>query len=135
MDDFTYSGNPTSNPRDAVRYMIGDVTKDDAMISDSEIDFELFQEPQIFVAAANCCDVIAIKLARKTNRQSKTMDLSRGQTGGLHELWIQRAAAIRARVASHVGPIFASDQITLDILGECYPHIFTVGMDDNNFIP
>lgn len=135
MEDFTYSGNPNSNKRDAVRYLVGDTNKDDALLSDSEIDYELANEGQPFIAAANCCIVISIKLSRQINRTPKTLDLSRGQHAGLHELWIARADALRARAASHIGPIFASDCIAQEVASDMYPHIFDIGMHDNKFIP
>lgn len=135
MDDFSYGGDPNANKKDAIRYMIGDTSADDALISDSEIAFELSNEGQIFSAAANCCDVIAVKIARRVNRTTKTMDINRGGTTGLHELWIQRADALRYRASSHVGPVFASDDIAGLVADGCYTHLFDIGMDNNNFIP
>lgn len=135
MDDFSYGGDPTANKKDAIRYMLGDTDADGALISDSEIAFELANEGQIFSAAANCCDVIAIKFARVINRTSKTTNLNQGSGRGLHELWIQRADALRYRASSHVGPVFASDFIAGEVASGCYTHLFDIGMDDNKYIP
>lgn len=61
---FTYSGDPASSSRDAVRFLIGDTDSTDAQLQDTEIAYLLTQDPTPAKAAANAARAIAAKYGR-----------------------------------------------------------------------
>lgn len=67
---FSYGGDPDGDPKDEVRFMVGDTTATTAMTTDEEIEYVLTQYPKDgvkppWLAAAHVCDAIAGRLARK----------------------------------------------------------------------
>lgn len=65
---WSYSGDPSSSTRDAVRFEIGDTDQNDQLLQDGEIDYAIQQESNLFGAAARCCEAIARKFAREADR-------------------------------------------------------------------
>ena len=64
---FTYSGDPAGSNRNAVRFLIGDTDTANAqnqLLADAEIDWVLTKRTDIYMAAADCCEAIAAKLAK-----------------------------------------------------------------------
>ena len=49
---FTYSGDPSTNKRDQVRFLIGDTIKSRVLFDDREIDWQLTQTPNERMAGA-----------------------------------------------------------------------------------
>ena len=45
---WTYSGNPSSTERDAVRFLVGDTDTNDQLLSNEEIDY-LVTQPMVSV--------------------------------------------------------------------------------------
>lgn len=66
---FTYSGDPASSTRDAVRFYSQDVDYNDALLSDEELNFivsnwaHVTDHPMFLAAVA--CETIAAKFARE----------------------------------------------------------------------
>lgn len=60
---FTYTGDPSKNPRDAVRWFVGDTNERRPLVDDREIDFELALNPNTQIAASNVAIALAGKLA------------------------------------------------------------------------
>jgi len=60
---WTYSGDPSSNDRDTVRFLVGDTDTTNQIVSDEEIAWALAQE-SVYSAAATVCDAISAKYAR-----------------------------------------------------------------------
>ena len=55
-----YTGQPLTDPRDAVRHTIGDTDNDDLLLTDAEIDYHLNEnEGVVLAAAADCAEAIA----------------------------------------------------------------------------
>lgn len=55
-----YTGQPLTDPRDAVRHTIGDTDNDDLLLTDAEIDYHLNEnEGVVLAAAAECAEAIA----------------------------------------------------------------------------
>lgn len=66
---FTYSGNPLTSTRDAVRFYVQDVDVLDPLITDEEIDFIIAEwahvtDQAVFLSSV-VCDAIASKFARE----------------------------------------------------------------------
>jgi hypothetical protein len=66
---WTYSGDPSSSPKDAVRFEIPDTEEASPLLQDEEIEYALTQEGEsVLAAAAHCCE----QLARKLSLQADT---------------------------------------------------------------
>jgi hypothetical protein len=61
---WSYSGNPDDSPKDAVRFYCGDTDRRDQLVQNEEILFLLSKQPNVVIAAADACDVIATGFAR-----------------------------------------------------------------------
>lgn len=61
---WTYSGDPSSSPKDEVRFLIGDTIQADPLLQDEEINSVLAYEPNPLLAAVICANTIAAKFAR-----------------------------------------------------------------------
>jgi hypothetical protein len=54
-DDSTYSGDPTESNIDWIRDKIGDVDDATYILTDAEIESEIADQSNLYIAAANCC--------------------------------------------------------------------------------
>lgn len=61
---FTYSGNPASSSRDAVRFALGDTNSNEPIFTDSEIDWLLVEQGSINEAALAGAQAAVAKYAR-----------------------------------------------------------------------
>ena len=61
---WSYSHNPASSDRDAVRFYVGDINKDDKLLDDNEIDFVLAQEGTALQAAITCLQNLIVLYSR-----------------------------------------------------------------------
>lgn len=122
---FSYSGDPQSEPKDAVRFLVGDTDESDPLLSDEEINFLVAEEPNRYAAAAAACRSIAAKLAREYERmESETLKA----TDRTPERYRQLAMDLDKRaVTSSSVSIVAADGIT-----EVEP-FFTRGMFRNDW--
>lgn len=75
---WTYSGDPDTNIKQ-VRLLIGDTNSQDQLVTDKELLFIFDLTSDIFLAAADACDVIIAKLARDVTRSDIGMSASRDQ--------------------------------------------------------
>lgn len=62
---WTYSGDPSKSPLDAVRFLIGDTDENDPLLNDAEIQYTLYHG--VVSAAIQCCDIIAAKFLREVD--------------------------------------------------------------------
>ena len=90
---WTYTGNPASSAKDAIRFLVGDTDTTDQLLSDEEIAWvntEASGTPTgttaIYDAAAQCALTIATKLGREADKSIGDLSVSLSQ----------RAAAFRA---------------------------------------
>lgn len=71
---WTYSANPSSSPKDTVRYLIGDTNIDNQIVQDEEIYFNLSEvnnEP--YRAASNTCYNLAAYFTGAAQSESKSV--------------------------------------------------------------
>lgn len=73
---WTYSGNPSSTDRDAVRFLVADTVSTDPLITDEEIAYllDLYTEPPH--AAVGAARAIAAKFSRESDQARGIGDLS-----------------------------------------------------------
>jgi hypothetical protein len=65
---WTYTGDPASSNRDAVRFAIGDTDAGDQQVQDAEIDYLLGLYPNPLIAGAHACRRLAAKYARQVSK-------------------------------------------------------------------
>lgn len=65
---WTYSGDPASSTRDAVRFLIGDTDTNDQLISNEEINYFVTEFNNARRSASEAARAIAAKYARLMNR-------------------------------------------------------------------
>lgn len=73
---FTYD---LSTSTGVIRSKIGDTDTETAYLTDEEIAERLVLFPDVNLCAAECCELIIARLARKTDRQAPSFGASRSQ--------------------------------------------------------
>jgi hypothetical protein len=83
---WTYSGDPSANARDAIRFLVGDTDTTDQLITDEEIAWVNTEASgtstattALYDAAYRCCITIASKLARQADKQIGDLRVSMSQ--------------------------------------------------------
>ena len=90
---FSYSGNPASSNKDAVRFLIKDTTSASAQATDEEINWVVSQEANIYMAAALIMETIARRVDGLTSKKTGDLTLTWGNTSNM----LQQASNLRAR--------------------------------------
>lgn len=68
---WTYSGDPSSSMRDAIRFLVGDTDTDDQLLNDAEIAFCISQaDSALYQAAHDSAYAIASKFSRMATSKS-----------------------------------------------------------------
>lgn len=76
---FTYTNNPATVNRDAVRMLLNDTSSSDVLLQDEEITFLLNAKPNVWLAASAGAAAIASRFARDGgDRQVGDLRISRG---------------------------------------------------------
>lgn len=75
------------SPKDQVRFLVGDVSADEPLVQDEEIDFALSQHKNVYMAAAMICDSVAAMFSRLVD----------SRTGDVEDKFSQRAKAFAER--------------------------------------
>lgn len=66
---WTYSGDPGSSPKDAVRFAIGDTISSDPLLQDEEINYMLSKNSSIDDAAYYACVGVVAKFSRLADKE------------------------------------------------------------------
>ncbi len=94
---FTYNGDPSRSPLDAVRFYIGDTNSKDVQLQDGEIEFVLAQfNNSATNAAVRCCEAIIAKLSSLTDEKVGQVDIKFSQRVDHYQKML---ANLRTRVA------------------------------------
>lgn len=117
---WTYTGNPTASPLDAVRLLIGDTVEAEPLLSDEEVLYFLTQAGSVEGAAIRACEALASRFAREADIRVGELSVSLAQRAVAFE---RRAALIRQLIATGWlvfpeakirEPLFSIDQFTLN---------------------
>lgn len=74
---FSYTGDPSSSNKDALRFLIQDTNASDVLMQDAELNFILTEVGNsIYQAAHDACYVIGSSFARKADTSKSVGDLS-----------------------------------------------------------
>lgn len=131
---YTYTFDPSTSNKDAVRFLCQDtdMTTGTVRLCDEEINFTLRFQSNIWLAAADCADVIAAYWARVQNTFVGPLRVMHGQQA---QFFQQLAAELRRQASRKSGaqPVFypVGNPNYVDAKGNVGPqHLFTVGIDD-----
>lgn len=130
---WTYSGNPSSTNRDAVRFLVGDTDNTDQLVTDEEIAYMLAEEGSASMAAARVCRSLASKFARYMDQSVGDLNVSYSQR---YRQYTELANRLESDGSSRVGVPYAGgisqankDAITSDT-DRVQPAI-KIGVHDN----
>ena len=76
---WSYSGNPASSDKDAVRFIIGDTDSNDQLVSDEEIAYAVSVRGSVFLGAAMVAKSIASRYARNVDKAVGDLKISLSQ--------------------------------------------------------
>jgi hypothetical protein len=100
---FTFTNNPASSNRDAVRIMLHDTSSGSAKLSDETIDWLLSAEPNLYLAAAAGAETIASEAAREPSSKSVgDLSISYAETAVRYSTL---AKSLRMRGIRRVSPV------------------------------
>lgn len=127
-----YSGNPADSDKDKVRFLVGDTDTNDRLVEDEEINWALSEYPSVYVAAAEICEAIAAKFARKVDQSVGDLRISFSKQS---DQYSKKAAQLRRKssilnVKPYAGGISVSDKETVRENSDRVDPSFTRGMDD-----
>ena len=129
---FTYGGDPANSTLETVRFICGDTISKDPLLNDAEIDFIISREGNVDLAAANACERIAAKEARKITRSN--LGLSKSLTEKMNH-FLELADKLRESVNNGALEVFAggltrSGKETLASDDDAIQPDRALGMDD-----
>lgn len=122
---WTYSGDPASSARDAIRFLIGDTDTTDQLLSDEEIAWINLEQAgsststsDLYYSAHYACHAIGAKLARQADKQIGDLSVKLSQKAAQYRLLANDLMAHANRQNApipYAGGISVSDkQIDLD---------------------
>lgn len=77
---WSYSGDPSTSPKDEVRFLLGDTSEDDPLLQDAEIAYLLDEHGGSPLAAAIAgCEGVVAKLSREADMSSGATSISASQ--------------------------------------------------------
>lgn len=132
---YTYSFDPNSSLKDTVRFLCQDtdMTTGIVRLADEEINWTLSQQSNVFLAAAECCQVIAAYWAKIQNTRIGPLNIQRGQAVPFYQALAQSLMQTASRWAGASVVFYPQNQNGYQDTncGNGGPqHIFKVGMDD-----
>lgn len=133
---WTYTQNPASSTKDAVRFLVGQTsTSDPVLVQDAEIDWAILQAGNAWSAAILVGEAMVQQYAGKDAQSLTVGNLS--ETYGDRSARLQqtlanlkRQAALRG-VRPDAGGITLVSRLARDADTSLTPLVFAVGMDDN----
>jgi hypothetical protein len=119
---FTYSGDPSTSTKDAVRFEIQDINENAPLLSDAEISYALTVEGvnspensnqyEVLEAGAHCMEALSRRFASIADRASGTLKITSTKRA---QVYTERAEALRLRAqelhAPYAGGISRPEKI------------------------
>jgi hypothetical protein len=139
---WTYSGDPASSARDAIRFLVGDTDTNDQLLSDEEIAWvntEATGSPtstdSLYEAAVRCCITIAAKLAREADKQIGDLSVKLSQRAGAYRTQADELRTLAQREGSvpvpYAGGITISDKDIDEENSDLFRGWFSSGQFEN----
>lgn len=134
---WSYSDDPSTSPKDYVRFLIGDTDASDPLLSNEEITtFLKTYNNGVLLSAVRCCETIAAKLSRRVSEAVGQVKMEFQQAAKAYR---DMARDLRARmsieeITPYAGGISQADKKTQDYNSDRVKPDFTKQMMDNNQI-
>lgn len=123
-----------TDPLMQVRRLIGDVLTGDEQLQDEEINWEISQFSNIYLAAAQCCRNIAAQFSRKVDTvegELRTMYSAQARNYAARGVEYQQFGMSRGGAVPYAGGISIADKINQTNNADRVPPQFNLGMDDD----
>lgn len=132
---WTYSGDPATSSRDAVRFLIQDTNESAPLVSDEEIAWELSQHNNnLYRAAAVLANTVAATFAQAVQTKSVgSLSITYAARSEAYTSLARRLAArVRSKsvIAPYAGGISISDKQTREADTDWNRPDFEIGMSD-----
>lgn len=108
---WTYTDSPSTVPRDAVRWLVGDTNTADQQVTDAEVDFALDSSSSSGQAAAMVARALAAKYARQADKSVGDLSISASQRSKAYR---DLADALESGAAVAAVPIPLAGGISID---------------------
>ena len=132
---FTYSNDPASSTRDAIRFYCQDTNVDDPLLQDEEIDFLSAQWAHVtdhpMYLAAVACEAIAARFAREISYSADGISVGASE---LQNKYNQLATDLREQHKASVigdGPDISGILVGAELDDTIKPLVWGKGMHDN----
>jgi len=131
---WTYTGDPSANNRDEVRFLIGDTDNADKIVQDEEIAYAIANEANNRLAAIRIVRTLAGKYARKVDKTVGDLKISYSQ---IYKHYVDLATFLEESDANlyapiaYAGGISVSDKDSVRDNSDRADPMFTKGMNDN----
>jgi hypothetical protein len=131
---FSYSGNPASSDRDAIRFLVGDTDTTEPLIWDEEIDFLIttwLNKNSVYWTASTVAEAIAARFAREITTSADGESLGASE---LQQKYLDLASRLRVLHQTlltggnvDAGGVNAGEQVDPSVV----PLAFGTGMHDS----
>lgn len=125
----------STQAKDAVRLLIGDVVASDQQMQDEEIVFFVSSRGTLYGAAAECCRALAAKFGRSVDQtagSTKNMYSQMSKAYTAAAIYFESKSAMAGGGMPYSGGISLSDKQTQQLNEDRVVPIFTKGMMDND---
>lgn len=130
----TYSGNPLTDQKDAVRFLVHDTDMASPRLQDEEILWALTEHSNLYLAAALCADQIATQVSGGVKRK-RVGDLQLDYGQGVRVEFAATAARLRAQAAlsatPYAGGLTWSDRLRVELDRDRLSHWARIGQHDH----
>lgn len=130
---WTYSGDPSTSLKDAVRFEIGDTDATDPILQDEEIAYVIANRtvggvnPNVYLVAAEAADDVSAKFARQVNKNVGRLRVN-AENKAIHYKTLANDLRKKAPVAWYSGGLTNTDKSMLPQDQDAVQPAFSKGM-------
>ena len=132
---WTYSGDPTTSNKDAIRFLIGDVDSQDQQLMDGEINYTFILRGTVYGAAAQCCRHLSSRYSRRADSVQadlRTLYSSIAKAYATRAKEYENREAIGGGAIAYAGGISQGDKTRQEASSDRVTPQFNLGMTDNS---
>jgi hypothetical protein len=130
---WSYSGDPSSSRLDALRFLSGDTSTKNQMVSNEEIIYVSTEIPNDYMAAAQICRAIATKFSFQVDTNNAGLQVSASQRA---KAFSERAKDLEKKAGKsaniYVGGRLIQEKKESEADVSIKQPAFSIGMDDYN---
>lgn len=135
---WSYSGDPSTSTKDAIRFVLGDILVKDPLVNDNEIAYAYSAKGSVYGAAAMLCRSLSSQYARlvdTVDRELRTSYSSKSANFLRMAVQFEQQAAIVSGAMPYAGGISVADKNAQVSDADRVSPQFNIGMMDNLFMP